>query len=281
MIDLDRLIQQTREMAPFRATTVRLAQMIASPDCDISEVAEVIAYDQVMTAKLLRAANSAAYANLNPIATAHEAVARLGTAQVLALAVATGARPHFQTRLPGYNLNDGALWHHSVAAAVAAEVAPRFCTRELPPEVFTAALLHDVGKVVMGRFIDSEVLRLIAEAKQVEGLTQLQAESRLLGVHHGELGGLIVQHWQLPAGIVAGTVYHHNPTEGNNVVCDFTYLANEAAKRIEAEFDGCRVRLEIMPDVAERLGLDPGRIEEYREAVSARFGVVSLRYYVL
>ena len=153
MIDLDRLIQQTREMAPFRATTVRLAQMIASPDCDISEVAEVIAYDQVMTAKLLRAANSAAYANLNPIATAHEAVARLGTAQVLALAVATGARPHFQTRLPGYNLNDGALWHHSVAAAVAAEVAPRFCTRELPPEVFTAALLHDVGKVVMGRFI--------------------------------------------------------------------------------------------------------------------------------
>src|SRR5215813_10512894 len=124
MIDLDRLIQQTHEFAPFRATTVRLAQMVASPECDTSEVSELIAYDEVMTVDLLRAANSAAYANLNRIATVQEAVARLGTAQVLAIAVAAGARPHLQNKLPGYNLNDGALWHHSVAAAVAAEVAP-------------------------------------------------------------------------------------------------------------------------------------------------------------
>lgn len=109
MIDLDQLIQRTREMAPFRATTVRLAQMIASPDCDISEVAELIAYDEAMTVDLLRAANSAAYANLSQVVTVHEALARLGTAQVLAIAVAAGARPHLQTRLPGYNLNDGAL----------------------------------------------------------------------------------------------------------------------------------------------------------------------------
>lgn len=281
MIDLDRLIQQAREMAPFRATTVRLAQMVASPDCDISEVADLIAYDEAMTVKLLRAANCAAYANLSPIATAQEAVARLGTAQVLALAVATGARPHLQTKLPGYNLNDGALWHHSVAAAVAAEVVPRFCTGEVPAEAFTAALLHDVGKVVMGRFLDSEVLRSIAEAKEAEGLTQLEAESRVLGVHHGELGGLVVQHWQLPAGIVAGTIFHHNPAEGRNVICDFTYLANETAKQIEAELEGSRIRFEIMPDVAERLGIDPSRIEEYRAAVSARFTAASLRYYVL
>ena len=281
MIDLERLIQQTREMPPFRATTVRLAQMVASPDCDISEVADLIAYDEVMTVKLLRAANSAAYANLSPVATAREAVNRLGTAQVLALAVAAGARPHLQTKLPGYNLNDGALWHHSVAAAVAAEVAPRFCTREVPAEVFTAALLHDVGKVIMGRFLDSDVLRSIAEAKQADGLTQLEAESRLLGMHHGELGGLVVQHWQLPVGIVTGTIYHHNPAQGHDAICDFTYLANEAAKRIEAEHDGCRVRLDIMSDVAERLGIDPSRVDEYREAVSARFTAVSLRYYVL
>jgi len=165
VIDLDRLIQQTREMPPFRATTVRLAQMVASPDCDIAEVAQLIAYDEAMTVDLLRAANSAAYANLTKIATVHEALARLGTAQVLAIAVAAGARPHLQSRLPGYNLHDGALWHHSVAAAVAAEVAPRFCKREIPPEVFTAALLHDVGKVLMGRYLDSEILSSIAEAK--------------------------------------------------------------------------------------------------------------------
>lgn len=281
MIDLDRLIQQTREMPPFRPTTVRLAQMVASPDCDISEVAQLIAYDEAMTVDLLRAANSAAYANLSQIATVHEALSRLGTAQVLAIAVAAGARPHLSSRLPGYNLHDGALWHHSVAAAVAAEVAPRFCKQQIPPEVFTAALLHDVGKVLMGRYLDSEILRSIAEAKQAKGLSQMEAESMLLGMHHGQLGGMIVQNWQLPSGIVTGTIYHHTPAEGHNVICDFTYLANETAKRIEAEFEGCRIRLDIMPDVADRLGLELNRVDEYREAVANRFKDVSLRYYVL
>jgi HD-like signal output (HDOD) protein len=281
VIDLDRLIQQTREIAPFRATTVRLAQMVASPDCDISEVAELIAYDEAMTVNLLRAANSATYANLSRVATVQEAVARLGTAQVLALAVAAGVRPHLQTKLPGYNLNDGALWHHSVAAAVAAEVAPRFCAREVPPEAFTAALLHDVGKVVMGRYLDPEVLRSIAEAKQTKGLSQLEAESLLLGMHHGQLGGLIVQYWQLPTGIVTATIYHHTPAEGHDVICDFTYLANVAAKRVEAELEGARLNLRIMPDVAERLGLESSRIDEYCAAVSARFSDLSLRYFVL
>lgn len=281
MIDLDRLIHETHEFAPFRATTVRLAQMVASPDCDTSEVADLIAYDEVMTVDLLRAANSAAYANLNQVATVHEAVARLGTAQVLAVAVAAGARPHLQTRIPGYNLNDGALWHHSVATAVAAEVAPRFCSHEFPPELFTAALLHDVGKVLMGRYLDDEVLRSIAEAKKTKGLSQLEAESLLLGMHHGELGGLIVKHWQLPIGIVMGTIYHHTPTEGHSVICDFTYLANEAAKRVEAEYEGCHIRLDIMPEVAQRLGIESSRVDEYRAEVSARFRKVSLRYYML
>ncbi|HEX4667701.1 MAG TPA: HDOD domain-containing protein [Chthoniobacterales bacterium] len=280
-IDLERLIEQARELAPFRATTVRLAQMVASPDCDISEVADLVAYDQAMTVKLLQIANSAAFANLSPIATAQAAVARLGTAQVLALAAAMGARFHLQIKLPGYNLNEGALWHHSVAAAVAAEVAPRFCTRKIPAEAVTAALLHDVGKVIMGRFLDAEMLRLIAEAKQADRLTQLEAERRVLGMHHGELGGLMIQHWQLPAGIVSGTIHHHDPAEGRNVICDFTYLANEAAKRVEAELEGCWRPLTIMPDVAERLGMDPSRLEEYRAAVTARFTAVSSRYYVL
>jgi hypothetical protein len=133
----------------------------------------------------------------------------------------------------------------------------------------------------MGRYLDSDVLRSIAEAKKTNGLSQLEAESLLLGMHHGQLGGLIVQHWQLPPGIVSGTIYHHTPTEGHSIICDFTYLANEAAKRIEAEFEGCRIRLEIMPDVAQRLGIESRRIDEYRAAVSARFRNVSLRYYVL
>jgi len=228
--------------------------------------------------RLLRVANSAAYANLSQVATAQEAVARLGTAQVLALAVAGGAQQHLQAEIPGYNLDEGALWRHSVAAAAAAEVAPRFCTANAPPEVFTAALLHDVGKVVMGRFLEPDALRRMAEAKEKSGLTQLQAESLLLGTHHGALGGLIAQHWKLPKGIVAGIAYHHDPTWGQSVICDYTYMANETARQIEAQLKGGKPFFLIFPDVASRLGVDQNRIGEYLAAAAARFTEVNDRY---
>ena len=79
-------------------------------------------------------------------------------------------------------------------------------------------------------------------------------------MHHGQLGGLDCPASATPAWIVTGTIFHHTPAEGHSIICDFTYLANEAAKRIEAEFDGCRIRLEIMPDVAQLTGhrIEPG-----------------------
>jgi HD-like signal output (HDOD) protein len=90
------------------------------------------------------------------------------------------------------------------------------------------------------------VLSSIAEVMKTNGLSQLEAESLFLGVHHGLLGGLIVEHWQLPSTIVS-TIYHHTPAEGHYIICDFTYLANETAKRIEAEFEGSLFALRSRP----------------------------------
>ncbi|HZR21026.1 MAG TPA: HDOD domain-containing protein [Verrucomicrobiae bacterium] len=278
MIDLDRLIEQANELAPLPASTVRLAEIVGHANCDINDVAELIAFDQALTVKLLRAANSAASASALPVGTVKEAVTRMGTAKVLALAVASGAKPFLQARVPAYGLDEGALWRHSVAAAVAAETAPAFCQEEVPPEAFTAALLHDIGKLVMGRFLSPEILGFIGQAQEVDHLCQLEAESLLLKVHHGELGGLIAQHWKLPPRVVQGIIYHHNPEQGLDVICDLTYLADQVAKRIEAGLDGHNVDLSICPEVAERLGLTPKTLNDFGPIAASRYLQVSRRY---
>jgi HD-like signal output (HDOD) protein len=278
MIDLDRLIEQANEMPPFPASTVRLAQLVASPDCNLADVAELIAYDQALTVRLLRSANSAANAGATRVTTAQEAVTRLGTTQVLTLAVAAGARPHLEAKVPAYGLDEGALWRHAVAAAVAAETAPKFCAATLPAEAFTAALLHDIGKLVMGRFLDPDILRFIALAREEDFLSQLDAETLLLGVHHGEIGGLIAQHWQLPARVVQGITFHHNPDEGMDVVCDLTWLANHVAKHIEAGLDGEEIEFAVPSEVAEHLGANARKLEELCTAATSRFAQVSQRY---
>ena len=278
MIDLSELIRQANELEPLPASTVRLAQMVSSACCHIDDVAELIAFDQGLTVKLLRAANSAASASATKIGTAKEAVTRLGTSIVLSLAVAGSARPILNQRIPAYNLDEGALWRHSVAAAVAVEASQQFCEVNVPPETFTSALLHDVGKLVMGRFINPSILAFLRRAQEVDHLSALDAEVMILDVHHGELGGLVAQHWQLPPRVVSGIIYHHHPEEGGDVICDLTYLANQVAKRLEADLDGREFELTVAPGISRRLGLTPTTLEQLCAAAAARYAQVSCRY---
>jgi HD-like signal output (HDOD) protein len=278
MIDLDRLIEQANELDPLPASAVRLAELVGSLDCHLGDVAELIEFDQALTVKLLRAANSAASGSAAPVGTVREAVIRMGTARVLALAVASSARPLLQARVPAYGLDEGALWRHSVAAAVAAETVPAFCRSDVPAETFTAALLHDVGKLVMGRFLSPEILGFIRQAQEVDHLGRLEAESLLLDVHHGELGGVIAQHWKLPPRVVLGITYHHNPDQGLDLICDLTCLTNEVAKRIEAGLDARQFDFAIPTQVAERLGLTPKTLDNLCPVAASRYTQVCRRY---
>ena len=167
------------------------------------------------------------------------------------------------------------------AAAVAAETASRLCPVVVPPETFTAALLHDIGKLMMGRFLTAEILGYIRRAQEVDHLSQLDAETLLLNVHHGELGGLIAQHWKLPPRVVLGITHHHHPEQGLDVICDLTYLANQVAKHIEAGLDGQPCVLSFDPGVAERLGMTVQTLENFYPIAATRYAQVSRRYDVV
>jgi len=278
MIDLTRLIEQANELTPLPASTVRLAGLVSNQACDLDDVAELIVFDQALTLRLLRVANSAASSPDMPVGDVKGAVIRMGTAQVLALAVAAGARPVLQTRIDAYGLDEGALWRHSVAAATAAETMAAFTSVAPPPETFTAALLHDVGKLVMGRFLSDEILAFIRRAQEVDHLDRLEAESLLLNANHAEIGGLIAQHWKLPPRVVSGITHHHDPEQGQDAICDFVYLANQVAKRIEAGLDGREFELSIRPDVAERLCLTKRILDDLCPIAALRFAQVRRRY---
>jgi putative nucleotidyltransferase with HDIG domain len=261
-------------MKPLPASAVRLAGLVGADDSNLDDICEVIAYDQALTLSLLRAANSAAFAGTNSITQVHEAVFRLGGARVLALAVGASANRLLRHAVPSYGLSEGELWKHSVAAAVVAESLFEFATVSLPPETFTAALLHDIGKLVIGRFMDETDLELIHRAQTEGGLDPLAAERQILGVHHGELGGLVAQHWKLPNRIVKGIIYHHTPAEGLDPICDATYIANLIAKCVETSAPPP----ELESRALESAGVPESQVEALATAARNHFEIVSARY---
>ena len=112
------------------------------------------------------------------------------------------------------------------------------------------------------RFLDPALLRHLGEASAQGDMPVAQAELEILGFHHGELGGVIAQHWQLPERIVTAIIHHHTPEQERDVVCDVVCMANVVAKRIGA---GCVARpqdLEVPRDTLERLQLSPKDVDK-------------------
>jgi putative nucleotidyltransferase with HDIG domain len=280
MVHLDELILKAHELSPLPASVTELARLASLPDTDLDQIVEVMAYDQALTLRLLRAANAAAASGTTRVLLAREAIFRLGTARVLALAIASSVHPILRRNVDAYGLADGELWRHSIAAAAGAETIAEFASVEVPPESFTAALLHDVGKLVMGRFLAAEHLDLIRRAQSEGGLDPLTAERQLLMVHHGELGGVIAQHWGLPERIVKGIIHHHDPTDGRAAVCDVTYLSNLVAKQIEVKEATATRRPGIVAneEALERLGIAGSELPRLLARAQSQFETVSARF---
>src|SRR4051794_16712207 len=231
MLDATALVKAAQGLDPLPATVARLASLVVRPDWSLNEAAHLVEFDAALTGRLLRLANSAAMAGLSPVNTARDAIMHVGIGPALAFAAASGLRKQLKRALPEYGLTDGQLWRHSVASALAVEPIARRARTPVPPECFTGALLHDIGKIVLARFLSPDELKWLAEARDMGGMSSLQAEMEVLGVNHAELGGLIAGHWKLPERLSAGITFHHTPDDGHDLVCDVVYLANVAAKR--------------------------------------------------
>jgi HD-like signal output (HDOD) protein len=277
-INLDELLDRARKLPAFTGTTVRLAQIVSNQGYDIEDVASCVKYDQALTLKLLSAANSAAYAAGERVGTVREAVLRLGSAHVLTIAVSKEVRSGFQVAFPGYRLEGGELWKHSVATALAGEIASCYCDLSSSPEVFTTALLHDVGKLVMGHFIDQSIFRAISELRVSEGLSCIEAETLILGISHAGLGGYIAENWNLPRSIVDGILYHHDPALGSKDICYLVFLANCVGHRILKASIPNPSACELPKQIAKYMGVSPKRLDKFCEMASSRFDKFCVLY---
>jgi putative nucleotidyltransferase with HDIG domain len=275
-LDLDAVISAAHHLHPLPASLTRLAILVADNDTDLRAIVEVISFDQALTGALLARANSAASAGRQAIRTVHEAVVRLGTGTVLAMAMSASVSGLMRSALPTYGLAEGQLWRHSVRTALAAEVVKREAKMAVGAEVSTAALLHDLGKLILARHCDSDVDRAVLQAMEHDGLDRLDAETLVLGVNHAELSALIVQSWGLPDGVVKAVQYHHHPDLADTGEAHIVRLANDLSHDLEGDHGHSRTTWrDSMTVVGLRVTSWPDLmrvVEERYEALAARYG---------
>lgn len=282
MIDLEPLIRDAHALAPLPASATRLLSIVGRDDWELEEVVGVVSLDPALTGRLLRVANSALLGAAQKISTVADAVMRVGGGVVAQIATAAAVHDTIDAPLHAYGVREGELWRHSVAAALGVDCLRGKAKRRIPPEAFTAALLHDIGKLVLGRRLLPEEARGMALATGQGHQHLFAAENELFGVNHAELGGLIAQHWGLPESLRLAITHHHAPDDveldSARVTAYAVHLADALAKEIGAGHGAAPASIEELAPSWEVLGLCEERWKAACESASERLDAALAAY---
>ena len=243
-------------------TAVRLLALIDNPAMRVSQIEQILRQDPGLTANVLRLANSAYFGIPSKVGSIRQAVILLGLKRLIQMVIAACVSAIMDKPVPGYDLPPGELWRHSIAVSVAAEGLVKELNAEAAEEIFTAALLHDVGKLVLGQFVQDEYHQI--ETAVSQGISFEMAEKIVLGANHADIGAQILTKWSLPQEIVKAVQFHHAPEDAQqtNTMLDIVHVANFMSMMIGIGIGKDGLHHQPSVEVTERLGLEPDHLEK-------------------
>lgn len=212
---IESIVNSIKELPPLPTTFMKLSELSRNPNSSISDVVKVISLDQAMSIRVLRTCNSPFYGLKKEVTSVAQAAAYLGFNSLLNIATAKVANDLFNVKVKGYDLEEGELYRHSIATALGASIIAKRKHPALKDTVFTGGLLHDIGKLIMARYV-SEEYQKIKDIVQNKQISFNEAEKNVLGIDHSELGEKIGKKWKLGNSLLMAIRFHHEPTASDS-----------------------------------------------------------------
>lgn len=191
------------------AIASKLISITSTPETDISEIANLLSKDIALSAKVLRIANSAFYSFSSKISTVHQAVSNMGKNAIRSLVLSVSFL-EIKTSEKNECFRHEKFWQKSLSAAVAATLIMSEIDKSDPGEIFTAALLQDIGELIVMRTFPEQyeqVLRTLSETQK----EVLEVEEQFIGANHTFVGHEVARNWGFPTGLLIPIQYHHDP----------------------------------------------------------------------
>ena len=254
-----------RKIESFETMPVICQQLIKNmnnPDVDFGTLAEKIKYDPGMTMNILKLANSAYFGISKRVESLQTAIVMLGMKKLFQVVVAQKTTKHMLARMDGYDLLPEELLKHAVWTAVAAEEFSRVLRITTPELLFTAGLLHDIGKAVLDPFVAENRDALMDNASRHD-MTFDMLERNILGMNHAEAGSELLKRWHFPQELEAVIRLHHEPESAgeHRMIVTIVHLADMLAysQGVGTGIDGLKYR--VSEEATQALGLR-GKIVE-------------------
>ena len=196
----------------------KLSEAVDDQNTSAADLANIMADDPAITAKILRLVNSAYYGRTSSgreITSVSYAIARMGFREVKNVVFSLSVFNLFQSKSAVIDLKG--FWHHSVSVAISTRVILDFVVASLGESVavdgdslHVTGLLHDIGILVLNQYFRDDFEKAFAISREGE-MPLHEAERKVLGIDHAAVGAYVARHWKLPANVVRGIEFHHEP----------------------------------------------------------------------
>ncbi|MCP4020468.1 MAG: HDOD domain-containing protein [Desulfobacteraceae bacterium] len=208
MSTIQELIKEIKNLKPVPAVISQLLEIVDNSDSSMADIANIIQYDPVVTASVLRTCNSAFFGLKTPAESIKDAVSMMGIDQIVEIVLLKSTYKSLSTSQNGYGLHEGAMWKYSVSSAIIAKQIAKKFNMQNKNTIFTSALLKDIGKTVLDRFVQDSFEK-ISSLVVHENLSFSAAEKKIIGIDHAELGAMIAKMWKFSPRMVKIIRHHH------------------------------------------------------------------------
>lgn len=211
MISTEYLERLVKEIPSPPENAVKVMKVLKDNESTPSQVEEILRYDPKLTADILRLANSAYFGLPHKVGSVRQAVVILGWKRVYDLLMVSCMNSVMDRPVEGYEMEKGELWRHSVAVSVTSELLAKELGIKGVEDVFTASLLHDIGKLLLGMIIKDRMPNKSIFLEDHMAFDKLEKE--YLGMDHAEAGAFVLSKWGLPERTINAVRYHHSPDD--------------------------------------------------------------------
>ncbi|MFW6181092.1 MAG: HDOD domain-containing protein [Spirochaetota bacterium] len=233
---IKKTIELVRDLPTLPSVAMKVNTLLNDPASSACDLAAVIEKDQSITAKILRLVNSAQYNLSHKVNNVAQAISLLGY-RTISYTVMTIAVFDTLKAVTDSVFDRREFWIHSIAAALLSKRIAEESAYPVPEDLFTAGLLHDIGKVFMDGYMNED-FRAVVNLADEKGISFYRAENELFDVNHALIGEWIARTWQLPLHVTAVIKHHHQEADqrsglsvSQDQFIDMAVLADRAVKR--------------------------------------------------